>query len=33
MVQHYTAGAEQKKLAQRAINRLEVARTRTKVGH
>jgi integrase len=33
MVQHYTAGAEQKKLAQRAISRLEVARTRTKVGH
>jgi integrase len=30
MVQHYTAGAEQKKLALRAIGRLEVARTRTK---
>lgn len=33
MVQHYTAGAEQKKLALRAIGRLEVARTRTKRGH
>jgi integrase len=33
MVQHYTAGAEQRKLAQRAIDRLEVARTRTKAGH
>jgi integrase len=32
MVQHYTAGAEQKKLARSAIDRLEVARTRTEVG-
>jgi integrase len=32
MVQHYTAGAEQKKLARRAITRLEVARTGTKRG-
>jgi integrase len=32
MVQHYTTGAEQKKLARRAIGRLEVARTGTKRG-
>jgi hypothetical protein len=32
MIQHYTAAADQKKLAEQAIRRLEVAQSRTKRG-
>jgi integrase len=33
MIQHYIAGADQKRLAKQAIRRLEVAQSRTKWGH
>jgi hypothetical protein len=32
MIQHYTAGANQRRLAEQAIKRLEVAQSRTKRG-
>ena len=33
MIQHYTAAADQRRLAEQAIRRLEVAQSRTKRGH